>query len=165
MDIHGQGGVIPRPVDHNFYMGLALAEARKALELGEVPVGAVVVQEDGEVLASAHNRRETEKDPTAHAEVLALRQAARKLNTWRLDKVTLYVTLEPCPMCAGALVQARVRRLVYGAPDVRAGAVDSVFHLVEHPSLNHRVEVISGVREEECRSLLQEFFRRLRREG
>lgn len=150
-------------LDHHFYMGLALIEARKALELGEVPVGAVVVQADGEVLACDHNRRETERDPTAHAEILALRQAARKLNTWRLDGVTVYVTLEPCPMCAGALVQARVKRLVYGAPDVRGGAVDSVFHLVEHPSLNHRVEVVAGVREEECRLLLQGFFQSLRR--
>ncbi|MGB9661938.1 MAG: tRNA adenosine(34) deaminase TadA [Moorellaceae bacterium] len=150
-------------MDHRRYMQQALEEARKALELGEVPVGAVVVQE-GEIIARAHNRRETDRDPTAHAEILALRQAAQRLNNWRLTRATLYVTLEPCPMCAGAVVQARLKRLVYGAPDVRAGAVDSVFQLVEHPGAEHEVEVISGICEEECRLILQEFFARLRRE-
>jgi len=144
-------------------MQMALEEAWKALRKGEVPVGAVVVQ-DEEVIARAHNRRETTRDPTAHAEILALRQAAQRLGTWRLEGATLYVTLEPCPMCAGAAVQARLKRLVYGAPDIRAGAVDSVLNLVEHPHFNHRVEVISGICEEECRLILQEFFAKLRRE-
>ncbi|MGI9953494.1 tRNA adenosine(34) deaminase TadA [Moorellaceae bacterium AZ2] len=151
-------------LNHRTYMRMALEEARKALQEGEVPVGAVVVQE-GEVIARAHNRRETSQDPTAHAEILALRQAAQRLRTWRLEGATLYVTLEPCPMCAGAAVQARLKRLVYGAPDIRAGAVDSVLNLVEHPHFNHRVEVISGICEEECRLILQEFFSKLRREG
>ncbi|GFN21685.1 MAG: tRNA adenosine(34) deaminase TadA [Thermoanaerobacteraceae bacterium] len=151
-------------MDHRTYMQMALEEARKALREGEVPVGAVVVQ-DGEVIARAYNRRETTQDPTAHAEILALRQAAQRLRSWRLEGATLYVTLEPCPMCAGAAVQARLKRLVYGAPDIRAGAVDSVLNLVEHPHFNHRVEVVSGICEEECRLILQEFFAKLRREG
>ena len=151
-------------MDHSFYMGEALAEAVKAFDLGEIPIGAVVV--DGErVIARAGNRRETWSDPTAHAEIIALREAARVRGNWRLTGTTLYVTLEPCPMCAGALVQARVGRLVYGAPDLRAGAIDSVVNLVENPHFNHQVEVIPGIRAEECRELLQRFFRELRRDG
>ncbi|MBE3571913.1 MAG: nucleoside deaminase [Moorella humiferrea] len=145
-------------------MGEALAEALKALELGEVPIGAVVVEE-GRIIARAGNRRETWADPTAHAEIIALREAARSRGNWRLDGVTIYVTLEPCPMCAGALVQARVKRLVYGAPDLRAGAVDSVVNLVENPHFDHQVEVISGIREDECRQLLKSFFQQVRRDG
>jgi tRNA(adenine34) deaminase len=144
-------------------MGLALIEARRALELGEVPVGAVLVG-DGRVLARAHNLKETRQDPTAHAEILALRMGAEALGSWRLTGTILYVTLEPCPMCAGALVQARVGTLVYGSSDPKSGAVESVLNLVQHPSFNHRLEVIAGIREEECRELLQEFFQKLREE-
>lgn len=144
-------------MQHKDYMAIALAEARKAFFLGEVPVGAVLVK-DGEILAKTHNRKERDADPTAHAEVLALREGAKVLNDWRLDGCTLYVTLEPCPMCAGALVQARVKTLVYGATDLKGGAVESLMNLVQHPRLNHRLEVIAGIREEECRSLLKEFF-------
>jgi tRNA(adenine34) deaminase len=151
-------------VDHYFYMGEALAEAEKAYKLGEIPIGAVVI-DGGEVIARAGNRRETWSDPTAHAEVLALREAARVRGSWRLNGTVMYVTLEPCPMCAGALVQARVSRLVYGAPDLRAGAVDSVVNLVENPHFNHQVEVIPGIREEECREILKNFFQQLRRDG
>ncbi|GEA14489.1 MAG: tRNA(adenine34) deaminase [Moorella sp. (in: firmicutes)] len=151
-------------MDHRFYMGEALAEAEKAFALGEIPIGAVIVEGE-RILARAGNRRETWGDPTAHAEIIALREAARVRGNWRLTGTTLYVTVEPCPMCAGALVQARVKRLVYGAPDLRAGAVDSVVNLVENPHFNHQVEVIPGIREEECRQLLKRFFQQVRRDG
>ena len=143
-------------------MGLALVEARKAYELGEVPIGAVVVK-DGEVLATAHNLRETGHDATAHAEVLAVRRACEKIGHWRLTGATLYVTIEPCPMCAGALVMSRIDRLVYGAADYKAGAVESLFNITNHSGLNHRIEVRAGVREEECRILMKDFFRERRK--
>ncbi|MBQ2245516.1 MAG: tRNA adenosine(34) deaminase TadA [Selenomonadales bacterium] len=144
------------------YMGLALAEARKAYELGEVPIGAVVVK-DGEVIATAYNLRETGHDATAHAEVLAIRRACEKIGHWRLTGATLYVTIEPCPMCAGALVMSRIDRLVYGAADYKAGAVESLFNITNHSGLNHRIEVRAGVREEECRILMKDFFRERRK--
>ena len=144
------------------YMGLALVEARKAYELGEVPIGAVVVK-DGEVIATAYNLRETGHDATAHAEVLAIRRACEKIGHWRLTGATLYVTIEPCPMCAGALVMSRVDRLVYGAADYKAGAVESLFNITNHSGLNHRIEVRAGVREEECRILMKDFFRERRK--
>ena len=140
------------------FMRLALAEAAAAEGHGDVPIGAVVVV-DGEVVARAHNRREVDLDPTAHAEVVAIRAAAAELGTWRLDAATLYVTLEPCHMCAGALVLARLQRLVYGATDSTAGAVASLDTLVDDPRLNHRVEVTSGVMEEQCGDVLRAFFR------
>ena len=146
---------------HEWYMELALEEARKAQEEGEVPVGAVAVYE-GEVLARAHNRKETWNDPTAHAEILAIREAARKLGRWRLYGVCLYVTMEPCPLCAGAMVQARISTLVFGCRDPKAGACGSVFSIVQNERLNHWVEVISGVREAECAHLLRTFFQELR---
>lgn len=136
----------------------ALAEARAALGTGDVPVGAVVVGPDGEVLARGRNAREATGDPTAHAEVLALRAAAERLGRWRLDGCTLVVTLEPCAMCAGAVVLARVPRLVLGAWDPKAGACGSVHDLVRDRRLNHRVEVVGGVLEDECGALLREFF-------
>jgi tRNA(adenine34) deaminase len=139
------------------FMRLALAEAERALEHGDVPIGAVVVH-DGEVIASACNEREATSDPTAHAEVLALRAAATKLGTWRLDDTTIYVTLEPCPMCAGALVLGRVGRLVYGPQDPRAGAAYSLYNIVADPRLNHQVDITTGVLEEECARLLRSFF-------
>ena len=139
------------------FMALALEEARRAMEDGEVPIGAVVVN-NGKIIARAHNLREGLQDPAAHAEMLALRQAARKLGRWRLTGTTLYVTLEPCAMCAGALVLARIDRLVYGCEDQKAGACGSVFDIVREPRLNHRIEVVRGVRQEECQSVLKEFF-------
>lgn len=142
-------------------MGLALAEARKAYDIGEVPIGAVVVK-DGEVIATAYNLRETGHDATAHAEVLAIRRACEKIGHWRLTGATLYVTIEPCPMCAGALVMSRIDRLVYGAADYKAGAVESLFNITNHSGLNHRIEVRAGVREEECRNLMKDFFRERR---
>lgn len=138
-------------------MDLALAEARAALALGEVPVGAVLLWRD-EVLSRAHNLRETRASPLAHAECLAIEEAARSLGQWRLPEATLVVTLEPCPMCMGALLQARIPRLVYGAADPRAGAAGTLYDLSDDPRLNHRVEVLRGVREEEAAALLRGFF-------
>lgn len=143
------------------YMRLALQEAKKAYALKEVPVGAVLVSE-GEVLSRAHNLKETLGDPTAHAELLTLQRAAHLRRSWRLANAVLYVTVEPCAMCAGALVQARVSRLVYGAPDPKAGAAGSVLNLVQFPGFNHRVEVTGGVLEADCRELVQKFFTELR---
>lgn len=145
------------------FMRSALAEARKASREGEVPVGAVVVRE-GQVLARAHNRPIALSDPAAHAEILALRRAARKLGNYRLSGCSLYVTIEPCAMCAGAAVHSRVKRVVFGAPDPKAGAAGSVLEVLRHPKLNHRVEVSGGVRERECGDLLRAFFRSKRSE-
>lgn len=142
-------------------MRLALQEADRAAAAGDVPVGAVVLGPAGELLATGHNEREATGDPTAHAEVLALRRAAARLGEWRLSGCTLVVTLEPCVMCAGALVQSRVARLVYGAGDEKAGAAGSLWDLVRDRRLNHRPEVIRGVREEECARQLTDFFRKL----
>lgn len=138
---------------------MALRLAERASRLGEVPVGALVVSGDGAVLAEAHNLRESHADPTAHAEVIALRDAAKKLGVWRLDGCTLYVTLEPCPMCAGALVNARVQRLVYGAADPKMGCVHTLHRLCEEPRFNHRLDVTAGVLAEECAQVLRDFFR------
>ena len=140
----------------------ALAEARRAAELGEVPIGAVVVL-DGEILGRGHNRREIDGDPLAHAEILAIRDAASRMGGWRLSGATMYVTLEPCPMCAGALVNSRVQRLVYGAADPKAGYCGSLGNLVQDPRLNHRLEVTAGVLEGESAALLRGFFASLRR--
>jgi tRNA(adenine34) deaminase len=138
---------------------MALEEARRAMQIDEVPVGAVLVDVSGDLLASAHNRTIAAQDPTAHAEILALRAAAGKLRNYRLLNTTLYVTVEPCVMCAGALVHARVGRLVCGAPDPKWGACGSLYNVASDPRLNHRLEVISGVCAEECRALMQDFFR------
>jgi len=150
-------------VDDLGWMRVALGEAERAAALGEVPVGAVAVSASGELLASAHNRRERDRDPTAHAELLAIRAAAGGLGSWRGDGVVLYVTLERCAMCAGAIVLARVTRLVYGAADPKAGFCGSLGDLVRDPRLNHRVQVEAGVLAAECGALLSEFFGELRR--
>ena len=144
-------------------MRAALGAAREAALAGEVPVGACVVGAGGELLAVAGNRTRTDCDPTAHAEVLALREAARRVGNYRLTGAVVYSTVEPCAMCAGALVQARVARLVYGARDERAGAVESVFRVCDASSLNHRMELAAGVLEADCRALMQEFFRERRK--
>ncbi len=138
-------------------MDLAIEAAREAEGHGDVPIGAVIFR-GGVPLAVAGNRREADRDPTAHAEILAIREAARKLGGWRLPETTLYVTLEPCPMCAGAIVHARIPRVVIGAPDPKTGAAGSVMNLLDDPELNHRPEVIPGVRREECAALLRTFF-------
>ena len=141
------------------WMRHALAAALEARDLGEVPVGAVIVTDKGKLLAQAGNRTRTLCDPTAHAEVVALRAAARTCGNYRLAGAVVYSTIEPCAMCAGALVQARVKRLVYGAQDERAGAVESLFRICTASTLNHRIEITSGVLGDECRALMQEFFR------
>jgi tRNA(adenine34) deaminase len=148
------------PAD-DVYMRAALVAAEQAADSGEVPVGAVVVV-GGEIVAVAHNQRENNNDPTAHAEIVALRTAAAHLASWRLVDADLYVTMEPCPMCAGAIVNARVRRLVYGCDDPKAGAVRTLFQLLDDPRLNHRVEVVPGVLGAESAALLKSFFSRLR---
>ncbi|MEQ1352694.1 MAG: tRNA adenosine(34) deaminase TadA [Candidatus Acidiferrum sp.] len=139
------------------FMQAALAEARAAAASGEVPIGAVLVQ-DGKILGRAGNRTIRDCDPTAHAEIVVLREAARVLGNHRLADTTLYVTIEPCSMCAGAMIQARVPRLVYGADEPRGGAVQSCFEVLSHPDLNHRVEVISGVLAEDCSAVIRSFF-------
>ena len=146
---------------HKLWMGRALDEARLALEHGDVPVGAVMVH-DGQVIAAGHNRREVDNDPTAHAELIAVREAARVLGSWRLEGCSLYVTLEPCTMCAGALVLGRLPELVFGASDPKAGAAGSLYDLVQEPRLNHRVVVVSGVLAAECGDVLRDFFRAAR---
>lgn len=147
----------PHEVDI-YWQRRALDAAHYARTLDEVPIGAVLVQ-DAKLIAWAGNRTRTDCDPTAHAEILVLRQAARIIGNYRLTAATVYTTLEPCAMCAGALIQARVQRLVYGTSDLRFGAVASRFQLCDNSSLNHRMEITSGVLEEECRALLQDFFR------
>lgn len=144
------------------YMALALDEARAAAAIGEVPIGAVVVC-DGAVVARAHNTREVDVDPTAHAELLAIREASQRLGRWRLSDCTVYATLEPCPMCAGAMHQARIERLVYGAPDPKAGAVGTLYDLSDDERLNHRFAVTSGVLADESAALLRDFFGDLRK--
>ncbi len=139
-------------------MRLALTEGRLAAAAGEVPVGAVVLDPDGVVAAAAHNRREELTDPTAHAEMLAISEAARNAGTWRLTEYTLVVTLEPCPMCAGAAVHARLGRIVYGTPDPKAGAAWSLYNIPQDPRLNHRCDIVAGVLADECGELLRSFF-------
>jgi tRNA(adenine34) deaminase len=143
------------------YMDLALVEARKAGSMNEVPVGAVVVSED-KVIGSGFNRPISTQDPTAHAEIVALRAASAALKNYRLTGVTLYCTVEPCVMCSGAIIHARVARVVFGTPDPRAGAAGSIYNVLTDPRLNHRVDVVSGVCEDECAALLREFFERRR---
>jgi tRNA(adenine34) deaminase len=144
------------------WMAEAIGLARRAAELGEVPVGAVVVSGTGEAVGRAHNKKETNGDPLGHAEILALRQASQRVGGWRLSDCTLYVTLEPCAMCAGALVHSRVRRLVFATEDPKAGFCGSLGNLVQDPRLNHRVEIASGVMREECAAMLKGFFAALR---
>ncbi len=147
--------------DDCYWMGKALAQAGKAATLGEVPIGAVLVKE-GRVIGRGCNRREGKNDPSAHAEMIAIRQAARSLNAWRLTGTTLYVTLEPCPMCMGAIILARIERLVFGCFDPKAGAAGSLYDLAADSRFNHQVAVSSGVREQECSDILSSFFKELR---
>jgi tRNA(adenine34) deaminase len=147
--------------DDEYYMRQALAQARAAIPEGEVPVGCVIVHE-GEVIARAHNLRETLNDPTAHAEMIAYTQAGSALGTWHLDGATVYCTVEPCCMCAGAAVNARIKRIVYGVADPKSGGCGSVFNIAHAPALNHRCRVRGGVLEEECLELLRGFFRKKR---
>ncbi|BAU26233.1 tRNA(adenine34) deaminase [Aneurinibacillus soli] len=148
-------------MNDEYYMGLAMEEAQKAAERGEVPIGAVIVR-NGEVVGTGYNLRETDKNPLAHAEIIAIQEASNVMKGWRLIDTTLYVTLEPCPMCAGAIVQARIPRVVYGAMDPKAGCAGSLMNLLQEDRFNHQVELVHGVREEECANLLRDFFRALR---
>ncbi len=144
------------------YMKLAIVEAKKALEIEEVPIGAIVIYND-KIVGRGYNLKERDFDPTAHAEILALRDAAQNMHSWRLDNCDLYVTIEPCPMCAGAIVQARIRKLVFGAFDPKAGATGSLYNIVQDQRLNHQVsEVKGGILAEESRHLMQDFFNKLR---
>lgn len=143
------------------FMHCAIAEARKALENSEVPVGAIVVR-NSQVIGRGYNQREKHNDPTAHAEILAIRQAASYLGSWRLTGCEIYVTLEPCPMCAGAIVNSRIQTIVYGAYDLKSGAVNSLYNILSDKRLNHQVEIYSGICEEQCQALLKEFFDQLR---
>ena len=149
--------------EDRYYMQVAIDQAKIAEENGDVPIGAVIVH-NNQKIAKAYNQREQLQDPTAHAEIIALTQAAAALETWRLDGCTMYVTLEPCPMCAGALVLSRMDRLVYGCDDPKAGACGTLYNIVEDERLNHRLEVTSGVLADECSQVLQEFFERRRAE-
>ncbi|HUG92110.1 MAG TPA: tRNA adenosine(34) deaminase TadA [Planctomycetaceae bacterium] len=149
---------------HDRWMRLALEQARRALEADEVPIGAVVVH-DERIVGEGHNQRETLGDPTAHAEMIAITQAAGTIGSWRLLDCTLYVTLEPCPMCAGAVVQARVPRVIYGAADPKAGACHTLYRITDDQRLNHRATVMGGVLKEECGAILREFFARQRSLG
>jgi tRNA(adenine34) deaminase len=155
----------PRHPFHVSHMEIALQEAVLAAEANEVPVGAVIVSRDRGIIGQAHNQREQLRDPTAHAEMIALTQAATALRSWRLENCILYATLEPCPMCAGAIVQARVPIVVYGAADPKTGACGSLFQLVQDPRLNHRACVIAGVMADQCATILTEFFTKKRRLG
>lgn len=145
-----------------FFMKLAIEEAKKAEEKGEVPIGAVLVKE-GEVVSKAHNLRECDQRAIAHAEILAIDEGCKEIESWRLEDCTLYVTLEPCPMCAGAIVLSRVKRVVYGASDPKGGCAGTLMNLLQEPRFNHQVEVESGVLKEECGALLSSFFRDLRK--
>lgn len=145
------------------FMARALALAKQAAELGEVPVGAIVVDKNGQVLAESYNLRETTNIATRHAELMAIEEACKKLGAWRLGDCTLYVTLEPCPMCAGGIVNARLKRVVYGAADAKAGAVKSIYTLLSDPRLNHRPEVLGEVMAEECGRILSDFFKARRK--
>lgn len=151
-------------MSHDFFMQKALELAMAAAELDEVPVGAVIVQ-GTRIIGAAHNQREQLRDPTAHAEMLAITQAAEAVGGWRLEHCRLYVTLEPCPMCAGAIVQARIPCVIYGTRDPKAGAVESLFQLLTDPRLNHRAEVMGGVLAHECGQLLTHFFESKRAQG
>jgi tRNA(adenine34) deaminase len=147
---------------HEKFMKIAIEEAEKAFMLDEVPVGAVIVK-DGQIIAKGHNLRETLKSATAHAEIIAINEACAKLNGWRLFDCDIYVTLEPCPMCAGALVNARIDRIIYGAADCKRGACGSLYNFVQDQRLNHNLEVVGGICELECKAVLQKFFRMKRK--
>jgi tRNA(adenine34) deaminase len=160
--LSGQSTMVEEQADFERWMRLALDEADAAGAMGEVPVGCVIVDADGRAIGRGHNARETMADPTAHAEMIAVREAAGRALGWRLDGATAYVTLEPCAMCAGALVHARVRRVVYGCADPKGGAVDTMFGIGRDARLNHRFEVVSGVLGSECAERLRSFFADLR---
>ena len=144
-----------------YFMAIAMEEARKAYELGEIPIGAILVK-DNTIVSRHHNRRELDHDATAHAEVLVIREACDVLKRWRLTGCTLYVTIEPCPMCAGAVINSRIDRVVYGASDYKGGAVESLFNVLSHPGLNHEPQLQAGILADECSQLMKDFFKKKR---
>ncbi len=150
-------------MDYEQYMREAMQEAKKALALGEVPVGAVVVLNDV-IIGRGYNRKENDHDPTSHAEIIALREAAKRQKSWRLNGATLFVTLEPCPMCAGAMLQSRIERVVFGVDDPKAGAAGTLINLLQFPGFNHELKIVAGVLEKEAQELLQGFFSNMRKE-
>lgn len=162
-EIQNEAEARQRAVDEQ-WMAVALQLAQKAMEFGEVPVGAIAVK-DGQIVGQGYNFKETSQDPTAHAEMIALRGTAVNINNWRLLGVTLYCTLEPCPMCAGAMIQARLPRLVYGAKDTRFGAHGSIVNILDETRFNHRVAITQGILADEAATLLQQFFQKLRNSG
>ncbi|MBE9232628.1 tRNA adenosine(34) deaminase TadA [Cuspidothrix issatschenkoi LEGE 03284] len=149
---------------HRKWMNHALKLAQLAGDAGEVPVGAVIVNTDDQLIAAGENRKERDQDPTAHAEIVAIRAASQILQTWRLHQCTLYVTLEPCPMCAGAIVHGRLGKLIYGVDDTKTGAIRTVINIPDHPASNHRIKVVGGILESECREQLQSWFFSQRRQ-
>ena len=151
-------------MDDEYFMGEALKEARKAFELDEVPIGAVIVH-NNEIIARGFNRRNTDKNPLMHAEIIAINEAAKVIGDWRIEDCTIYITVEPCPMCSGAIVQARIPNVVYGAPNPKAGCGGSVINLLQMEKLNHRCSVKSGVLEDKCRGIMKEFFSRFRKKN
>ena len=151
-------------MDDDYFMSEALKEGRKAFELDEVPIGAVIVH-NNEIIARGYNRRNTDKNPLMHAEIIAINEAAKVIGDWRIEDCTIYVTVEPCPMCSGAIVQARIPNVVYGAPNPKAGCGGSVINLLQMEKLNHRCSVKSGVLEDECRAIMKEFFSRFRKKN
>ena len=151
-------------MDDEYFMGEALKEARRAFELDEVPIGAVIVH-NNEIIARGFNRRNTDKNPLMHAEIIAINEAAKVIGDWRIEDCTIYITVEPCPMCSGAIVQARIPNVVYGAPNPKAGCGGSVINLLQMEKLNHRCSVKSGVLEDECRGIMKEFFSRFRKKN
>ena len=151
-------------MDDDYFMSEALKEAREAFELDEVPIGAVIVH-NNEIIARGYNRRNTDKNPLMHAEIIAINEAAKVIGDWRIEDCTIYVTVEPCPMCSGAIVQARIPNVVYGAPNPKAGCGGSVINLLQMEKLNHRCSVKSGVLEDECRAIMKEFFSRFRKKN
>ncbi len=152
-------------IDYKYLMEEAIREAYKAWEEGEVPVGAVLAEENGEIIARAHNKVIALNDPTAHAEILVLREGGKKKENYRLNGMTLVVTIEPCPMCAGAVINARIKRLVFGADDPKTGAAGSIYNIAKGEKLNHRIEIISGILKDRCSSILKEFFETKRKKG
>ncbi len=152
-------------LNDNIYMGLALDLAKRAADEGEVPVGAVIVNKDGRVIGTGSNKRESNQDPLAHAEILAISQAANSTGFWRLEECTLYVTLEPCPMCAGAIINSRIPRVVFGARDKKAGAVISLYNILTDDRLNHRCLITEGIKANESADILSSFFKNLRKQG
>lgn len=158
---HDQEVVMKSQENHNYFMKIAFEEAKKAYKKGEVPVGAVIVL-DGKIIAKAHNNRNGKQNPLGHAEILAIAKASKKIKSWRLENASLYVTLEPCPMCAGAIIQSRIKNLYFGTADLKSGVAFSIMNLFEYP-FNHKTNVVGGIMENETKEIIQKFFKELRK--